>query len=83
MTIIKRSKFYYLKRRVPRRFQHLEPREYLYISLHTDSASEADVKAASVWSEMLGAWEAELSDSSAMAQERFDAAQKLAEHRGY
>ena len=83
MTIIKRSKYYYLKRRVPRRFQHLEPREFLYISLHTDSASEADAKAASVWSEMLGAWEAELSGSTAMAQERFDAAQKLAEHRGY
>lgn len=83
MTIMKRGKYYYLKRRVPARFKHLEPREYVYTSLHTDSASAAEAKATSVWSELTGAWEAELAGSTALAQERFDAAQRLAEHRGF
>lgn len=83
MTIIQRGKFYHLKRRVPRRFQHLFPAQFIYRSLHTDSKSEAEEKAEAVWRELVGAWEAELAGSNQLARERFEAAKRLAERRGY
>ncbi|WP_425503039.1 DUF6538 domain-containing protein [Roseospira visakhapatnamensis] len=37
MSILLRGKTYHLRRRVPRRYETVEPRKTVWISLHTDS----------------------------------------------
>ncbi|WP_299045801.1 DUF6538 domain-containing protein [uncultured Tateyamaria sp.] len=44
MSIAKRGRLYHLRRRVPRRYRHIEPRETVWISLHTDSETVARSK---------------------------------------
>jgi integrase len=83
MTVQKRGRIYHLKKRVPKRFANLEPREFVYQSLHTDSEAEARQKAEDVWREMVGAWEAEKAGETTLARERFEAAKELAARRGY
>jgi integrase len=83
MSIQKRGRFYHLKKRVPKRFAGLDPRTFIYKSLHTDSEEEAHQKANDVWRELVGAWEAERAGETTLAQERFDAAREFAARRGY
>lgn len=83
MSIIKRGRFFHMKRRVPKRYAAFDPRSFIYQSLYTDSPEEAHQKEEIVWREMLGAWEAELAGQGAIAQKRFEAAKELAERRGY
>lgn len=40
-----RSKTFQLYRRVPRRYSSVEPRKFVWVSLHTDSPSVAKSKA--------------------------------------
>ena len=41
MSIAKRGRLYNLRRRVPRRYRGVEPRDTVWISLHTDSETVA------------------------------------------
>lgn len=81
--IIRRGRFYSLKRRVPKRFARIEPREFVYKSLNTDSEAEARAKEEVVWKEMVSAWEAELEGNTAIAEKRFEAAKNLADRFGH
>jgi integrase len=78
-----RGKTYHLRKRVPLRFAAIEPRETVWISLHTDSEKVAKTKAPAAWSEMLEAWEAMLAGQTDKADEYFEAAKQLAQARGF
>ena len=61
MKFVNRNGTLHFRKRVPRRFADIEPREYVWISLHTDLEDVAKRKAGgSSWEEMLEAWEAKL-----------------------
>lgn len=83
MTVLLRQRIYYLKRRVPRRYRCIEPRESIWISLKTDSREEAMRKAGPAWDEMVDYWEALLAGDTKDAERRYDAARKIAQARGY
>ena len=83
LNLIRRGTILYIRKRVPRRYQPVEPREFVLISLHTDSELEAQGKASVAWNEMLQAWEAKLDGKSDDAAKRFAAAKNLAARRGF
>ena len=83
MSVAKRGRLYHLRRRVPRRYRNIEPRETVWISLHTDSETIARSKADRAWSQMIEAWEARLAGNSADAEARHEAALELARARGF
>lgn len=83
MNIKRRNKTFHLIRRVPKRYQPVEPRAVVWISLHTDSETVARQKAPTAWSHMIEAWEARLAGDSADAERRFEAARELAQVRGF
>lgn len=83
MSLTRRGSTYYLRRRIPRRYQAVEPRAILWISLHTDSETVARAKAPMAWGEMIEAWEARLAGDTADAEARFEAAKELAAVRGF
>lgn len=58
MSIVKRGTTYHLRKRVPRRYQPVEGREFILLSLHTDSESAAKLKADTIWRAMIDGWEA-------------------------
>jgi integrase len=73
----------YLYKRVPKRYASVELRRFIWISLHTDSPTEAKTKEAATWGQMVAAWEAKLAGDSTDADQRFAAARDLAEARGF
>lgn len=73
----------YLYKRVPKRYASVEPRKFVWISLHTDSPSVAKTKEAATWEQMVAAWEAKLAGDTTDAEQRFAAARDLAEARGF
>lgn len=83
MKVTLRGSNYYIRRRVPQRFAHIEPRTTVWVSLHTDSEILAKTKAAAAWAEMIEAWEAKLAGLSEDAELRFEAAKQLAQTRGF
>ena len=83
MHIILRASTYYLRRRVPRRYQPVEERKTVEVSLHTDSENAAKAKAVVAWDNLIGAWEAKLRGDSSDAEARFEAARELAQRRGF
>lgn len=83
MSIFKRSNRYQLRRRVPRRYGSVEPRDTIWVSLHTDSEIVARSKADRVWSQLIEAWEARLAGDTAAAEKCYEAAQELARIRGF
>ncbi len=83
MTIIKRGSALHLKKRVPRRYGSVEAREFVYISLHTDSETVAATKAPKIWADLIEAWEARLAGDTTDADARFAAAKNLAQARGF
>ena len=78
-----RNSTYHLRKRVPRRFQSVEDRKEVWISLHTDIEAQARIKAPNAWAEMIEAWEARLGGSSEDAEKRFAAATRIANRRGF
>lgn len=82
MKLLRRGPAFHLRRRVPLRFKEVEPREFVSISLHTDSETRAREKAAIVWAEMLDAWEAKLDGATSEGVARLEAAKRLAARRG-
>lgn len=83
MKLTLRNTTYYIRKRVPQRFAAVEPRQTVWISLHTDSESLAKTKASAAWAEMIEAWEARLAGHSGDAEQRFEAARQLAQTRGF
>lgn len=73
----------HLYRRVPKRFASVEFRKMVWISLHTDSLSAAEVKAAAVWDQLIAGWEAKLAGDTSDAEARFAAVHDLAAARGF
>lgn len=83
MKFTRRNGHLHFRRRVPRRYVDIEPREYVWISLHTDLEDVARRKAPGIWDEMLEAWEAKLHGDTEDAEQRFEAAKELAGVRGF
>ena len=83
MSVILREKCYHLRKRVPQRFQSVEPREIIWVSLKTDSRTQAERKAISVWSKLEETWEARLSGDTSDAEELHEAAVKIARLKGF
>ncbi|MGZ2258080.1 DUF6538 domain-containing protein [Roseobacter sp. A03A-229] len=83
MALKKIGKTYHLRRRVPKRFASIEPRELVSQSLHTDSEQLAKLKAEAAWAELIEAWESRLAGDTDDAERRFEAARELAERRGF
>jgi integrase len=82
MSVTKRANKFHLRKRVPTRYQSVEPRGTVWISLHTDSETIAKQKADGAWAQMIEAWEAKLAGDSRDAEARFEAARDLAAVRG-
>ncbi|SFN48845.1 Site-specific recombinase XerD [Thioclava dalianensis] len=68
---------------MPKRFSAIEPRDYVWLALRTDSEDIAQQKAPVVWGEMIEAWEAKLRGAEAEGNDRLSAARDLAARRGY
>lgn len=83
MTIMKRGNTFHLRKRVPTRYQPIEDRKSVWVSLHTDSESVAKAKAPIAWQHIVEAWEARLAGDTADAERRFEAAKELAAVRGH
>jgi len=83
MNVKRRNKTFHLIRRVPKRYQPVEPRAVVWVSLHTDSETVARQKAPTAWAHMIEAWEARLAGDSEDAERRFEAARELAQVRGF
>ena len=81
--IHRRNNTFHLRRRVPKRYQDVESRKIVEVSLHTDSESVAAHKAKGAWAQLVEAWEARLAGDSEDAERRFAAAQELAAVRGH
>ena len=77
-----RGKSYQLYKRVPKRYAPIEPRTFVWLSLHTDSPTVARAKADGAWAQMVEAWEARLAGDNADADKRLEAAKQLAAVRG-
>ncbi|MBL4917119.1 hypothetical protein [Szabonella alba] len=60
MTIQKRGQTFYLRKRVPQRYNRVEDRDMIFLSLHTDSESVASIKATKIWADMIEACEAKM-----------------------
>lgn len=78
-----RGKTYQLYKRVPKRYASVEPRNSVWLSLHTDSPSVARAKAEGAWAQMVEAWEARLAGDNSDADQRLEAAKELAAVRGF
>ncbi|MGR3514353.1 MAG: DUF6538 domain-containing protein [Paracoccaceae bacterium] len=83
MSIINRNGTFHLVKKVPVRFRAVEERKQVWLSLKTDSRVEADEKAPTVWATQIAAWEAMLDGDTSAAEERHEAARRLAQAKGY
>lgn len=82
MRIMRRGEIWYLRRRLPKRYEAVEQRRDLWLSLHTDSELVAKTKAPIIWQEHVNAWEARLAGDTGDAEARYKAAHDLAQSRG-
>lgn len=82
MAVKRRGKKLSLYKRVPKRYESVESRKFVWLSLHTDSATEAEQKAGPAWEQLVAGWEAKLAGDTSDAEQRFQAARELAEVRG-
>lgn len=83
MAVKRRGKKLSLYKRVPKRYESVESRRFVWLSLHTDSATEAERKAGPAWEQLVAGWEAKLAGDTSDAEQRFQAARELAEVRGF
>lgn len=83
MGITKDRGYFYVVKRVPKRFAHVDPRSQVRRALHTDSEREARAKAPLVEAELMAYWEALATGQTADALAAYDAAKHLAQTRGF
>ena len=81
--ITPRGKHLYLYKRVPKRYEAVEQRRFVWVSMKTDSPSIAQGKASAYWEQMIEGWEAKLAGDTSNAETRFEAARNLAKSRGF
>jgi len=72
-----------LYKRVPKRYEPVEPRKFIWLSLHTDSETEANQKAGPAWAQLIAGWEAKLAGDTSDAEQRYAASRDLAAARGF
>jgi predicted secreted protein len=78
-----KKKMLSLYKRVPKRYEAVESRKFIWLSLHTDSMTDAERKGGPAWEQLLAGWEAKLAGDTSDADQRFAAAKDLAEARGF
>ena len=83
MKLLKRGKVWHLHRRVPVAYHGVDSRRVILCSLKTDSEAIARQKAEAIWLQLIEGWEARLAGDSADAEQRFEAARRLAQARGF
>jgi integrase len=82
-NLIRRGDAFHLRRRVPKRYERIEPRGHVWLTLKTDSESDAARKAGEVWDQMVEGWEATLAGHTETGIARYQAARDLAHSRGF
>lgn len=80
--LVRRGRIWHFRKRVPARFAGVDPRPDVWVSLHTDSETEARARAAQVERELLAWWAARAAGIEAGEAARHAAAVKLAAARG-
>lgn len=83
MKVTKRANTFYIIKRVPKRYAGIECRKQVWVSLHTDSETEAKRKAPGEWHLQVKAWEARLAGDTDNIEEQLDAARELASVNGF
>jgi hypothetical protein len=83
MKPILRGSTYYLRKVVPKRFAEVESRKEVWVSLKTDSLSEAKSRAKRAWQETLNGWEAKLAGDFKLADHLFAEAKRNAQRLGF
>lgn len=83
MKVTKRANTFYIVKRVPKLYEAIEQRKQVWISLHTDSETEAKRKAPDIWDHQVAVWEARLAGDGDDIQAQLDAARELASVRGF
>jgi len=78
-----REGIWHLRRRVPKRYETVETRGEVTLSLHTDSYEAALGKWKGVWDNLVEGWEAKLAGDSNDAVRRHTAAVELAQLKGF
>jgi len=73
-----RGEAWYLSRRVPIRYQSVENRAEVLLTLNTDSLEVAQSKRGAVWRNLIEAWEAKLAGDTADAEKKHAAAVRAA-----
>ena len=79
---LKRGRWIFIKR-IPKRFQHVDPRTFARIPLKTDSRGEALIKAAAIEAELVAHWQALADGKAEAAATRYAAACRLAAAKGF
>ena len=82
MSLHLRNGIFYLKKRVPKAYSSVDDREYVWVSLKTDSKREAEEKTGPVWDALIASWKARLAGDTQDADKRYSAALELAAAHG-
>jgi integrase len=80
--IFRRGRWWYLRKRVPRAFEALDPRRPVVIALRTDSEAEARARAVEAERALWAYWRALEAGETGDAAQRYAAALELATRRG-
>lgn len=83
MLVIQRGRKYFLKMHVPQRYASVEERKQIWISLKTDSLSEANMRAHFAFNEQMHLWDTMMAGQAESALERYDAAKALTRALGF
>lgn len=80
--VIKRGSTFFYKRRVPKQYQQIETREFVRISLKTDSRATAEKRATLINEATESYWQEALRYSEGDALEKYQAAVNIAQQAG-
>ena len=83
MIHILRNGHFRFRRRVPQRYAKIEDRREFWISLQTDSRSEAASEAEEAWHAMTAGWEARLRGDTADADKALAVAKDICHGCGF
>lgn len=81
--IILRNKVWTLKKRVPARYRSVDDRPDVWMSLHTDSKTDALRRGAAVLEQLMLGWEDRLRGAAGDAERRYATATAIAKDYGY
>jgi uncharacterized protein DUF6538 len=81
--IRKRGKIWIMHRRVPLEFADVETKKFVTDSLHTESKTEAMVKAIAFWDHKIDGWTALQGSQFQQAEEKFRQARAIAMKSGF